>query len=496
MTDARRISAWPTPAEVIGLGFAAYLLGFIAGGSSGAFVGTAGVAAGIVLTRAVRGAMPGRDLTTAVWVAVILALVVVAPFVAEGDFRTNQMSTAAYVAIGVIGLNLLSGYTGQVSIGHSAFLGIGGYTTAIVVNEWDANFFVALGIATLVAALAGVLLGVPALRLSGPYLAIATLGLAVVLGPILKLHELEGLTGGRSGLNLFAHDFGPPVDWSWLSDARWYYIIAMVSLFVAIVLARQLTESAVGRSFRAVRDGELAAAASGINVAATKLTAFAISSAYAGFAGGLLFLLSNRFVSPETFTVLIAIEYLVAMVIGGMASIEGSLIGAFFLVYLYRESLDDLSRKTQQGSDLPLFIAGVVIAVLALFGSTWVSAWIRKNSARLHPRYGALVLNAAVLAACLAFGAVFTGLVRRATDGFLDLVTLRGALTGLFLILTVIALPEGAAGLLSRVRRTTWREIIGALRDRVLPPPEPDPSGGAAIARPEPEIAVAGEVSR
>ena len=493
--ERRGVSFWPTPAEVLGAVFAAYLLGFISGGNLGVVVGIAAIGAGIVVSRAARIALPGRSVAPGTWAAVILALAVVAPFIAEGDFRTTQMATAAYVAIGVLGLNLLAGYTGQVSIGHSAFIGLGGYTTAIVVNEWGANFFVAIAIGTLVAAMAGLIIGIPALRLSGPYLAIATLGLAVVFAPILKLHELEGLTGGRAGLNLFAHDFGPPVDWSWLSDARWYYLIAMVSLLIAIVLARHLTESAVGRSFRAVRDGELAAAAAGINVAATKLTAFAISSAYAGFAGGLLFLLSNRFVSPETFTVLISIEYLVAMVIGGMASIEGSLIGAFFLVYMYRESLDDLSRRTQQGSNLPLFVAGIVIAALVVFGSTWVTAWVRRNSARVHPRYGALALHGVLVVACLAFGVAFTAAVRKATEGFLDLVTLRGALTGLFLILTVIALPDGVAGLLARVRRSTWRDVAAAIGGRLLPA-QPDDAAELARRLAEPEIAAAGDVAR
>jgi len=470
MSATRAALPAPTPAEVGALAFAGYLLGFIAGGNQGALIGVAAVAAGMLVTRFARRVSWAQERTGVAWAAVILALAVIAPFVAEGDFRITQMATAAYIAIGVLGLNLLTGYTGQVSIGHSAFLGLGGYTTAIVVNEWDAHFLVALAIGTLAATLAGVIIGVPALRLSGPYLAIATLGLAVVFGPIVKLHELEDFTGGRSGLNLFAHDLGPPVDWAWLTDARWYYFIALALLIVAIVLARHLTESAVGRSFRAVRDGEVAAAAAGINVAATKITAFAISSAYAGCAGGLLFLLSNRFVSPESYTVLISIEYLIAMIIGGMATIEGSLIGSFFLVYLYRESFDDLSRRMQQGDDMPLFLAGVVIAAVALFGSTLVTAWVRRYGARVHPRYGALALNAALMLCCLALGVAFTAVVRKATEGFLDLVTLRGALTGMFLIITVVALPEGVAGMLRRLRSLTWGEMGSAVRDRLTTP--------------------------
>lgn len=468
MSGVRESMPLPTPAEVAAMAFAGYLLGFIAGGNEGALIGVGAVAAGMLLTRLARRTSWARDRASVAWIAVVVALAVIAPFIAEGEFRTTQMATAAYVAIGVLGLNLLAGYAGQVSIGHSAFLGIGGYTTAIVVNEWGAHFLVALAIGTLAAALAGVLIGVPALRLSGPYLAIATLGLAVVFGPIVKLHEVEHITGGRSGLNLFAHDFGPPVEWSWLTDARWYYFLALALLAVAIVVAWQLTESAVGRSFRAVRDGEVAAAAAGINVAATKITAFAISSAYAGCAGGLLFLLSNRFVSPESFTVLLSIEYLIAMVIGGMATIEGSLLGSFFIVYLYRESFDDLSRRTQQGDDMPLFLAGAAIAAVALFGSTQVTGWMRRHSARVHPRYGAVALNVALVLCCVAFGIAFTAVVRKATDGLLDLVTLRGALTGMFLIITVIALPHGVAGMLRGLRKLTWGDMRAVVRNRLV----------------------------
>lgn len=470
MTGKRSVSLAPTPAEMALMVFAAYFLWFIADGVKGIVAGVSGVAAGIVLSRLVGLVGPRqRNLGRAVWLLVALGFVIGAPFLASGDFRTSQMAIAGYTAIGVLGLNILTGYAGQASIGHSAFLGLGGYGTAIMVNEWHASFILAIAVGTLVAALAGLIIGVPALRLSGPYLAIATLGLAVVFTPIMKLQELADLTGGRGGLNLFQHEFGPPVHWGWLTDARWYYFATMFSLGAAVLMAHNLLQSAAGRAFRAVRDGETAAAAMGVNVPLTKLTAFAISSAYAGFAGGLLFLLSNRFVSPESFTVIMAIEFLVAMVIGGMASIPGSLIGAFFLVYVYRVGLETVSRQTEAGSDAWLLIAGTLIAASILFSSGWISAQTRKYGARLSAQYGEAALNAVKLAAAVALGVAFTWLLRKAAEDLLDLVALRGAITGAFLILIVVFLPGGVAWLLGSIQKLTWREMYGWLRGKLGP---------------------------
>lgn len=487
----------PTPAEAAGLVFALYFFAFLGGvsvpkvishlargqlaaalstvtdaphGVEAVAAAVSGVLTGIILSRLAASRRVQDAGGQWVWLLVILGFAAAAPFIAEDDFRTSQMAVAAYTAISLLGLNLLTGYTGQGSIGHSAFMGIGGYGTAILVHEWDVNITLAVVIATLAAALAGLLIGIPALRLSGPYLAIATLGLAVVFTPLMKLEELASLTGGRGGINLFTRSFGPPVDWGWLTDARWYYLLTMLSLGAGVLLLHNLLGSAVGRAFRAVRDNELAAAATGVNVPATKLAAFAISSAYAGFAGAFLFIIGNRFVSPDSFSVLMSIELLLAMVIGGMASIPGSLIGAFFLVYVYREGLETVSVDTEQGSDTYLVIVGLLIAGVVLLRNGWLNAQIRRAGPLLHPRLGTVVLSIARLAAAvlLAFGFAWAF---RGVTADLQLVTLRGAMAGAFLILIVLFLPTGLIGFVGLLKELTWRGLL-ALASSALVAPE------------------------
>ncbi len=494
----RQIRSWaPTPAEIAGLIFALYFFAFIGGvsvpnlishlakgeasaglseltdaphGVAAVAAASGAILAGMILSRLVQLKSSHAAKGQWVWLLIMLGLAVAAPFVAEDDFRTSQMAVAAYTAVALLGLNLLTGYTGQGSIGHSAFMGIGGYGTAILVHEWDVNITLAVIIATLAAALAGLLIGIPALRLSGPYLAIATLGLAVVFTPVMKLEELSSITGGRGGINLFTRSFGPPVDWGWLTDARWYYLLTMLSLGAGVLLMSNLLGSAVGRAFRAVRDNELAAAATGVNVPATKLAAFAISSAYAGFAGAFLFIIGNRFVSPDSFSVLMSIELLLAMVIGGMASIPGSLIGAFFLVYVYREGLETVSVDTEQGSDTYLVLVGLLVAAVALLRNGWVNAQIRRLGPVLHPRLGTVVLSVARLAAIGVLAFIFAW-VFRAVTADLQLVTLRGAMAGAFLILIVLFLPTGLIGFVGMLRELTWRGLLG-LASHVLGAPE------------------------
>lgn len=492
----RKLSFWPTPVELIAMALSAYFFWFLADSVfKGIVAGVAGVGAGIVLSRLAGLLGPQRrDLGRGVWILVMVGLVLAAPFLTSAPFRITQMAIAGYTAIAVLGLNLLTGYTGQASIGHSAFLGIGGYTTAVMLNETGMSFILAMLIGTAFAALAGLLVGIPALRLSGPYLAIATLGLAVVFTPLTKLDELAEWTGGRDGINLFARKFGPPVDWGWLTNERWYYFMAMAGVAITVLLAYNLLSSSVGRAFRAVRDNEVAAAAMGINVARTKLAAFALSSAYAGFAGGLFFLLSNRFVAPESFSVLLAIEYLMAIVIGGMASISGSLLGAFALVYVFRPGgmIETVASQTEEGNDIWLLLAGALLAAWILFQSGVVSRLTQRYRAWLKVQYDAVRLNlvrlgigAAMLVAAIAGGIVFTALVRLAAEEVVDLVALRGAISGGILILIVLFLPQGFIGLVWRVQRLTWAGIRNQIKQAVWPQPEVV----APEARPAPGVA-------
>ena len=473
----RKVSLVPAPIEAAAAVFIGYFFWFLADGWKGAFIGLAAWAAVVVLTR-LTAPLGTRQRTAnlALWLGLAVGFVAAAPFIASGDFRTTQMATMGYLAIGVLSLNFLTGYTGQASIGHSAFMGVGAFTAAIMVQQWDAPMILAMGGGVLAAATLGFLVGLPALRLSGPYLAIATLGLAVIFAPFLKLNEIADYTGGRGGINLFSHTFSFPIDLGdWLNDSRWYYYLTVIFLGLGVLLLFNMLNSAVGRSFRAVRDNEIAAAATGVNVSSTKLTAFTISSAFAGFAGCLLFILSNRFISPESFSLFLGIEFLMAMSIGGVASIPGSLIGAFFLVYVYREGLETISTQTEGGSNTWLMLAGAALGGGLLFGSRWTAAMGRKYAPLIHQRYGQAIIALLKLALTVAIAAAFTWLVRLATEDLLDLVALRSAFAGVLLIIVILFLPYGMAGLIMMVQMLRWRDLLAILRHLVQPPAEPKP---------------------
>jgi branched-chain amino acid transport system permease protein len=515
MMRKQTFSLAPTPAEVAAMAGAAYFLWFLSGGTadfgflnSGIVAAIIGIGAGMVLSRMVGLVTPReRNLGQAVWALVILGFVVAAPFLASGGFRTSQMAIAGYSIILVMGLNVLLGYTGQASIGSSAFLGIGAYVIAIMVAEdfglgplWQGNILLAVVFGTLVAGLAGLVIGIPALRLSGAYLAIATLGLAVVFPAILKLNELSDWTGGRDGLRLFSHGFGPPVDWDWLTQERWYYFLTLFGLGLVLLLSHNMLNTALGRAFRAVRDNEVAAAAMGVHVAQIKLMAFVVSSAITGFGGVFFFLLSNRFVSPESFAVLISIELLIVLVIGGAATIRGAIIGGLFLVYVFRVGMETFANQTEKGGfpieyfgldklklpftevggDTWLIFFGTVLGLFFLFGNRWLTRQTARYGAVLSPRYGGPVLSFLKLGAAAGIGVGFAGLLRILTDddylGLFDLLALRGAITGAMLIVFVLALPLGAVMLLDSIQRLTWTDLYAWGRIKLaLAPPEGAP---------------------
>lgn len=474
MTHRGRFWFAPTPVEILALIVVAYFFWFISESATGLAAGGIGVLAGTAISRAATLIAPRAQRASAiVWLLILVTLAVVAPFLTAGNFRTTQLAVVAYTAIIVLSLNLITGYTGQTSLGHAALVGVGAYTVAIMIDQWETNIILTFIAATLLAALTGLVIGIPALRLSGHYLAIATLGLGVVFVPIVKLDEVAKYTGGFQGLSLFQYEFGPPVQPDWLTDARWYYFLTVASLGIATLLLANLLNSAVGRSLRAVRDNEIAAAAMGINVALTKLIAFSISAAYAGFAGGLLFIVSNRFVSGDSFTIVYMIELLVAMVVGGRASILGSVLGAFFLVYIYREAIESFAMATEAGSDRWIFIAGTLIAAAVLFGNRWLGRQSRRLGMRLQATYGGPLLNVVKLPAAVALGWAFTQAFRWTAENLLlDISFLRGAITGLVLVIIVLFLPDGIAGLVRRLQRLTWSELATWARAQMLPLPQ------------------------
>ena len=240
-----------------------------------------------------------------------------------------------FAIIGAVGLNLLTGFTGQISLGHAAFVGVGGYTTAILMTKLNFSFWMALPCAGFVAAVAGLIIGIPSLRVKGLYLCMATLA-AQFIFEFIFIHW-ESLTHGIRGINVPAPSIG---DFALDTEKRFYYLTLVIAI-LAVTYARNLTRSRVGRAFVAIRDRDLAAEIMGISLFRYKLTAFAISSFYAGVAGA-LWVSFMRIVTPDHFPFHLSIQYLAMIIVGGLGSVLGSIFGAIFMI-LTPEMLNVLS---------------------------------------------------------------------------------------------------------------------------------------------------------
>jgi branched-chain amino acid transport system permease protein len=247
--------------------------------------------------------------------------------------------------VAITGLNVLTGYTGQISLGHGAFMAIGGYTTAILVADHGVSELATIPLAGLVAGGAGLLFGIPALRLSGMYLALATFAVAVATPAVLK--EYSGFTGGVTGKSL------PLRSNDWLYYQNW--IVALIGLAAAWLLLRGKT----GRAFRALRDSEVAAASSGVSIAVYKTLAFGVSAFYAGIAGSLL-AVTVAFVNPDTYPVTLSIFLVVGTVASGLGSLWGVPFGAALIEFLPVHA-QDISKSAPD-----VFFGAVLIAVMIL----------------------------------------------------------------------------------------------------------------------------------
>jgi branched-chain amino acid transport system permease protein len=264
--------------------------------------------------------------TSVAWFLVLLVGLFVLPLVAE-SYLTYLSALAATHVIIAIGLNVLTGSTGQISLGHAGFVAIGAYASPLFMSKVQLPFAVALPAAGLTAGGFGWLLGFPALRLSGPYLAVATLGFGVAVAQVLV--RWESLSGGSIGIHPPRPSFGPLVI---ASATEFYYLTVAVALVMAIA-ATNVVRSHIGRAFVAIRESEIAAQAAGVNLPLYKTLAFAVSAFYAGIGGGLMGHLVG-FISPESFTLWSSIYFLSMVVIGGLGSILGSILGAVFMTGL------------------------------------------------------------------------------------------------------------------------------------------------------------------
>ena len=268
------------------------------------------------------------------WLALLFLFLLLFPFIANA-YMLYMANMIGFAIIGAIGLNLLTGFTGQISLGHAAFLGVGAYTSAILATRLDCSFWLSIPFAGLVAALAGMVIGIPSLRVKGLYLCIATLA-AQFIFEFIFIHW-ESMTHGIRGINVPAPVLGNFT----LDTEKRFYFLTLIMVILAVVYARNLVRSRVGRAFVAIRDRDLAAEIMGISLFRYKLTAFAISSFYAGVAGA-LWVSFMRIVTPEHFPFHLSIQYLAMVIVGGMGSVLGSIFGAIFMV-LTPEVLNVLS---------------------------------------------------------------------------------------------------------------------------------------------------------
>ncbi|WP_457552266.1 branched-chain amino acid ABC transporter permease [Desulfobacula sp.] len=259
------------------------------------------------------------------WFAALIGALYAFPFCVDNYY----IYVANYIAINIIvaaGLNLLVGYTGQISLGHAGFFAIGAYGTIILMVKAGFPFLLALPCAAFVAAFFGFLLGLPALRLEGPYLAIATLGFGLTITQIIGRIELFG---GREGLHAPDITIGP---WVLDTDKEFYYLLITLTIFLLLFM-RNLIKTRVGRAFIAIRDADIAAQTTGVNILYYKTLAFAVSAFYAGIAGG-LYAFVLKFIDPEIFTLMMSIMFLAMVVVGGLGSMMGAIAGATLLCWL------------------------------------------------------------------------------------------------------------------------------------------------------------------
>lgn len=326
--------------------------------------------------------------TILVWSILFLIFLAILPSLIT---KYNLLGLSIYIvnlitvhAIVAVGLNILVGYTGQISMGHAGFFAIGAFTSVILVSNWSFPLFIALPIAGFISSIFGFILGLPALRLKGPYLAIATLGFGMAVTTTIKHLEFFG---GRMGLQAPKLEFlGTP-----MKDIHFYYMIMIIAV-IMVIGAVKLIKTRVGRAFIAIRDSDIAAEAMGVNLTYYKTLAFAVSAFYTGVAGGLYAFILG-FINPESFHLIMSITFLAMVVVGGLGSIMGSICGAALMTYLdiKLQAIQDISvigpalvtfsqkYMSMAGiSNIAVIVYGLIMIMIVLFEPLGIFGfWIR-----------------------------------------------------------------------------------------------------------------------
>ena len=313
------------------------------------------------------------------WIRIVVGLIAacVLPFFIS-NYHVFQASMVLSYAIALVGMNILIGYSGQISLGHGAFLAIGAYTSAILMDKMNIPYWMTIPIAAFICLVVGFLFGLPALRLEGHYLALATFALAVALPQLLKFKHLEFLTGGVQGIVIMKPD--PP--WQTLfglklNSDRWLYFFTLAVTVVMFVIGWNLIRGRVGRALIAIRDQPIAAASMGINTPMYKSLAFGVSAMFTGVAGALSAILV-AFVAPDSFTVFLSITLLVGMVIGGVTSLPGALYGALFIQFIPNIA-DQISKAA------PWAIYGTMLILFMYTMPTGIAGALRLLGEKFRP---------------------------------------------------------------------------------------------------------------
>ena len=338
---------------------------------------------------AVPGTAPVRIIPMWVWIGVAIAAVLPIAGGKTGlisNFTFLQLSLMIVYAIAVLGLILLTGFNGQISLGHGAFFAVGAYTAAILMDHADWPYWSTLPMAMFVCFVVGYLFGLPALRLEGHYLALATFALAIAVPQMLKYRHLEPITNGVQGINLIKPDppFGLPV-----TPDQWMYLVVLTTAVVMFWLARNLLDSRIGRAMMAIRDHGLAADTMGIDSASVKTITFGISALYTGVAGALHAIIFE-FVSPDSFRFELSIALLVGAVVGGIATLPGALIGGIF-VQVIEKYADALTKTIAKSVHLPIelepwTIYGIMLIALMYLMPTGIAGGIAALWERISGR--------------------------------------------------------------------------------------------------------------
>lgn len=304
-------------------------------------------------------------------VALLLLFAALVPFVVS-SFHLLQLTMVVVYAIALLGLNILTGYNGQISLGHGAFYAVGAYTMAILLERTGIPYWAIVPMAGAICFVAGFLFGLPALRLEGHYLALSTFALAVATPQLLKFHALESWTGGVQGTFVpgFEAPFGLPLAWD-----QWLYLFSLAIAAVLFLIAWNLLRGATGIAITAIRDHPIAAVSMGIDLPRYKTITFGVSAMFTGIAGALGALVA-QFVSPDSFSIFLSLSLLVGAVVGGVASIVGAIFGALFIEFVpnFADQISKAATWAVYGSFMIAFmylmpngIAGFLKAMTARF---------------------------------------------------------------------------------------------------------------------------------